>query len=492
MRVVVPRAERAAEPRARDRRPVASVIASRAVGDVGAEAVVERAAASGRGSASGGRPGGRPRRSGAPRPGSASAHRPWTKNGRAHAGSDAARRGCARRCRAGTRVDPDAPRRTSARRGRAHSRVVTFAAWTYAPGSRPASDREPPGEQLRGHDRRRRREQAPERADVESAARPASRPSLDRPARAAPSRGELVGEAQVEVARSRARSRPPSPRAPGPASSSGPWRNCAACSDSTGMPTASFSVRAPISAAARAPPAPRITRRRAAAVPGHEVGRPASASASRSLDRRRGRLRVGLRTVRRPRRRARPRSPARTRRSRPAPRRTSSSTARSPRRPGSSRRRSATRASVLSGSFVTATTRRASPRAAQRSATPHRLGALARLADERPARRPRAASAAGSAAARRRRASTRRDARRGERRHGRVARVVGAPHAREDEGAAPGGAAASARGRRAVRPGRPAARRSASGWPAISAMNGSGKFPNDFTGAECTMPAAWV
>ena len=39
---------------------------------------------------------------------------------------------------------------------------------------------------------------------------------------------------------------------PGPASSSGPWRNCAVWRDSTGMPTASFRVRAPISAAARA------------------------------------------------------------------------------------------------------------------------------------------------------------------------------------------------------------------------------------------------
>ena len=45
----------------------------------------------------------------------------------------------------------------------------------------------------------------------------------------------------------------------GPASSSGPCRNCAVWSDSVGSPTASFSVSAPISAAARAGPRPRMT-----------------------------------------------------------------------------------------------------------------------------------------------------------------------------------------------------------------------------------------
>ena len=37
-----------------------------------------------------------------------------------------------------------------------------------------------------------------------------------------------------------------------------------------------------------------------------------------------------------------------------------------------------------------------------------------------------------------------------------------------------------------------AARRRASGWPAISAMNGSGNFPNDFTGASVRCPAMGV
>ena len=70
---------------------------------------------------------------------------------------------------------------------------------------------------------------------------------------------------------------------------------------------------------------------------------------------------------------------------------------------------------------------------------------------------------------------------RGEVGHGRVAGVVRAPHPGED---------AMGRVRRATSPSRcragscsatpSAARRSASGCPAISAMNGSGKFPNDF------------
>ena len=41
---------------------------------------------------------------------------PLDEERRAHAGVTRARRGCARRCRAGTRVGPDAPHRTSARR----------------------------------------------------------------------------------------------------------------------------------------------------------------------------------------------------------------------------------------------------------------------------------------------------------------------------------------------------------------------------------------
>ena len=74
----------------------------------------------------------------------------------------------------------------------------------------------------------------------------------------------------------------------------------------------------------------------------------------------------------------------------------------------------------------------------------------------------------------------RRDALAGERRHGGVAGVVGAPHAREHERAARVGQATASRRLPAMQ-GPPAARRSASGCPEISAMNGSGKFPNDFT-----------
>ena len=73
---------------------------------------------------------------------------------------------------------------------------------------------------------------------------PSATSSPDRPT----SRSRVSGSVAMTIAASA-----------GPASSRGPWRNWAVWRDSIGIPTASFSVSAPISAAARAGPRPRMT-----------------------------------------------------------------------------------------------------------------------------------------------------------------------------------------------------------------------------------------
>ena len=127
----------------------------------------------------------------------------------------------------------------------------------------PPNDGETMCEQLRRHDRRRGSDRPSERADpdvrrldgpgavdgssprvITHTAEPASRSSRARPLSSA----SVSGSVAITIAAS-----------VGPASSTGPWRNCAASSASAGRPTASLSVRAAISAAARAGPRPRTT-----------------------------------------------------------------------------------------------------------------------------------------------------------------------------------------------------------------------------------------
>ena len=165
-------------------------------------------------------------------------------------------------------------------------------------------DREPPREELRGHDRAAGATGAVERSDRDARARRHT-PSSTRHT-AAP-RSPARCQSQVQVARLGLwRSHR---RQVGPASSSGPWRNWAVCSDSIGIPTASFNVSAPISAAARAPTSREDHRRRAAAVPRHEGRRGARlrARGQGSVDRRGGHLGLEGQARRRPRRSAGPR-----------------------------------------------------------------------------------------------------------------------------------------------------------------------------------------
>ena len=226
-------------------------------------------------------------------------------------------------------------------------------------------DRESPGEQLRGHDRGGGAQRAGPSGPTSVA------PGAETPAvtvhTAAPSLRELVGDARGRDRGSRARSRSPSPPAPArraPAGRDGTARSGAirpAC------PTASLSVSAPISAAARAPPRARIT---VVARPPCQATR-SSASVSRASRSSIAAAAISASSAaaRRPRRARRPRSPAPTRRSRRAPRRRSSCSARSPRRQGlQGQVRDAGRASCP-GSFVTAMMRGASPRARSCSAT---------------------------------------------------------------------------------------------------------------------------
>ena len=258
----------------RGSRPVASAIAA-APSSRSVRSPSSRAAAGERGSASGGRPDARRRGSGEPSRGAPSAQRPWTKNVARDRRPRRARRGCAGRSPAGTTGGPDAPRRTSARRGRSltggHLRGVDVG----ARASRPAAAASRHASSCDRHDRDRR-------------ARAAGRGVRARSrARASPSRRSDHEDRGAE--RPRARGRWPSVedlrRGLGRDHDRGqvrPGELERAVAELGGLqrldrrsPTASFSVSAPISAAARAPPRPRIT----------VVARPPCHAASRSGER---------------------------------------------------------------------------------------------------------------------------------------------------------------------------------------------------------------
>ena len=190
--------------------------------------------------------------------------------------------------------------------------------------------------------------------------------------------------------------------------------------------------------------------------------RPAAAPCRRAAARRRP-------PVAGDRRRARPGRPRRSS-SRAPPRR--------PRRVSSAM--SAAAASVLPSPLVTATSSGRGRSRGQRLGQPHQLGALARLADAITRAR---AGAAGSRKWSSSAASTieRPDAATGERGDGGVAGVVGAAHPGEDDRRRhPRRSAQTAASSVPARTSPVAARRMASGWPAISARNLSGNFPNDF------------
>ena len=267
----------------------------------------------------------------------------------------------------------------------------------------------------------------------------------------------------------------------GPASSRGPCRNCADSSASAGKPTASFRVRAAISAAARAGPRPSTTT--SSRGPSHARRSSPSASFARS------------RSIEAAARSASPDSashaalgcrplagPSRSRRARraPPPNVAVDGPVSSPARVSSTR--SAVRARVLSVPFVTATIEGASSRSPKRLREMDDLRALARLA-HRDHRRRRAEDPRAEVEELRGPEHHGRETGLGEVGGERVAGGVGAAHPREDHGAVrdEAGQRSGACSRWSRRPA--AARRSASGCPAISAEKGSGKFPNDFTAA---------
>ena len=148
---------------------------------------------------------------------------------------------------------------------------------------------------------------------------------------------------------------------------------------------------------------------------------------------------------------------------------------------------SAAAASVLAEPLVTAAHGRAAL-AGQPLDQADQLGALARLADadqQRVRLQQRGRRKCSSSAVSSIEHETPLPAERGD---GRIAGVVGAAHAGEqDRAGRPRRPRAAARSWSACSASPRPARRSASGWPAISATNLSGNFPNDFTSRQDTV-----
>ena len=141
-------------------------------------------------------------------------------------------------------------------------------------------DRQVPGEELGGHDRHGRAQQRVAIDPIVIQSGPRSGPaSTASTITAVPRIRQLPGEREVEVVRgsSVAMTMAASPARPARAARAGTARSGAT---RPAIPTASFSVSAPISAAARAPPRPRITV--AARPPCHAASRSGRSSPSRA------------------------------------------------------------------------------------------------------------------------------------------------------------------------------------------------------------------